>query len=203
MRGVELSRIHVRGKEEGLVSICMQAVCLRCALTEPHVLPPAPPATAGTTWRVASPVYSPRSSTRVSAVGGGRGGGGGNRGRGSNGRERNYTEGSGRRWEGPGARRDERSGGEGGEVSHPPPAFDLTARPPSPPLTAGADALLSVPGVSFTAPPRRLPLTAGADALLSMPGVSLYAPVRTVAGKGPDYLYHGAKRAPGQPWSQV
>ena len=31
------------------------------------------------------------------------GGGGGNRGRGSNGRERNYTEGSGRRWEGPGA----------------------------------------------------------------------------------------------------
>ena len=101
---------------------------------------------------------------------------------------------------GAGRRDAERSGGA---VNKPRPAFDLTARPPSPPLTAGADALLSVPGVSFTAPPRRLPLTAGADALLSMPGVSLYAPVRTVAGKGPDYLYHGAKRAPGQPWSQV
>lgn len=43
----------------------------------------------------------------------------------------------------------------------------------------------------------------GSGSLLALPGVSLTAPTRSVAGKGPDYLYHGAKRLPGQPWSQV
>ena len=140
----------------------------------PHRAPctAPPPATAGTTWRVASPVYSPRSSTRVSAVGGGRGGG--------------REQGEGVQWQGEKLHRGERKavGGaghrdaerSGGEVNKPRPAFDLTAplsppnrrrrriavhawrvtlcAPPSPPLTAGADALLSMPGVSLTAPPR-------------------------------------------------
>ncbi|GAX78544.1 hypothetical protein CEUSTIGMA_g5984.t1 [Chlamydomonas eustigma] len=45
-------------------------------------------------------------------------------------------------------------------------------------------------------------LKKGDDALMSMPGVS-YAPPSRAQGKGPDYLYHGARRAPGQAWSQV
>ena len=44
---------------------------------------------------------------------------------------------------------------------------------------------------------------AGSGSLLAMPGVSLTAPARSGSAKGPDYLYHGAKRLPGQPWSQV